>query len=105
MSNATRVRVSKPTSTAERASSMSFSTSTSAPVWRHQLDESSAGADSALDIRSIESAVFAHIQALRTLGHERINTSEIARALGLSHAKILIAAKALKDKGVKPSRS
>ena len=32
---------------------------------------------------ALESAVYAHIQALRSLGKTRTNTAEIARALGL----------------------
>ena len=38
----------------------------------------------ALEGDALESAVYAHIQALRGLGKTKTNTAEIARALGLS---------------------
>jgi hypothetical protein len=33
--------------------------------------------------KNIENAVYAHIQAIRALGKTRVNTVDIARALGL----------------------
>lgn len=52
-------------------------------------------------ISTVESAVFAHIQAMRALGRDSLNTAEIARALGLTQAQVLLAARRLRDKGVK----
>jgi hypothetical protein len=49
----------------------------------------------------IESAVYAHIQAMRALGITRTDTSEIARALGLDTAAVEKSIPALTQKGVK----
>jgi biotin operon repressor len=52
-------------------------------------------------IKAAENAVYAHIQALRSLGRETINTADIAVALGLSVEAVNRAAAALKSRGVK----
>jgi hypothetical protein len=51
--------------------------------------------------RKIESAVYAHIQAMRALGKTRINTVDIAKALGLPLAEVEKTIFALRQKGVK----
>lgn len=50
---------------------------------------------------SIESAVYAHIRALRALGRTSVNTSEIAGALSLTVAQVGAAISNLQSKGVK----
>lgn len=49
----------------------------------------------------IERAVFAHIQAVRTLGRSIVNTAEIAKALGLPLRDVAAVVDRLKTKGVK----
>ena len=51
--------------------------------------------------KNIESAVYAHIQAVRALGRTQIEPEEIARALGLSVSQVQGTIAALKGKGVK----
>jgi hypothetical protein len=50
----------------------------------------------------IESAVYSHIQALRTLGHTRVNTVRIAKALNLKQRIVDRAVADLRAKGVEP---
>lgn len=52
-------------------------------------------------LKAIESAVYAHIRAVRALGRQTINTSEIAEALGLSVDIVNGAIANLTKKGVK----
>jgi DNA-binding MarR family transcriptional regulator len=49
----------------------------------------------------IESAVFAHIQALRALGITRTDSLEIARGLGLDQSDVEKTVSSLVKKGVK----
>ena len=58
-------------------------------------------ADQAVKSKKIESAVYAHIQAVRALGRTQIEPEEIARALGLSVSQVHGTLAALKSKGVK----
>jgi hypothetical protein len=51
--------------------------------------------------KKVENAVFAHIQAVRALGHKTINTVEIADSLGLSPEVVMEAVTNLKRKGVR----
>ena len=51
--------------------------------------------------KNVESAVYAHIQAVRALGRTHIEPQEIARALGLSVSQVQGTIAALKSKGVK----
>jgi hypothetical protein len=51
--------------------------------------------------KDIESAVYAHIQALRALGKTQVNTIEIARSLDLSLAIVEKVIADLRSKGVK----
>jgi hypothetical protein len=51
--------------------------------------------------KNVESAVYAHIQAVRALGRTQIEPQEIARALGLSVSQVQGTIAALKSKGVK----
>ena len=50
---------------------------------------------------SLESAVYAHIQALRRLGKTEANTAEIARALGLRRLDVDRVIKKLIEKDVR----
>jgi hypothetical protein len=50
---------------------------------------------------AIESAVYAHLQAMRALGHAFINTSDVAKALGLPQSLVDGTIAALKKRGVK----
>jgi hypothetical protein len=54
-----------------------------------------------VDSKKLESAVYAHIQAVRALGRTQIEPQEIARALGLTVAQVQGTIQALKAKGVK----
>jgi predicted Rossmann fold nucleotide-binding protein DprA/Smf involved in DNA uptake len=54
-----------------------------------------------VESKRIESAVYAHIQAVRALGRTQIEPQEIARALGLSVQQVQSTVQALKQKGVK----
>ena len=51
--------------------------------------------------KKIESAVYAHLRAMRTLGHTKADSGEIARALNIPSAEVIKALSALKNKGVK----
>lgn len=61
--------------------------------------KSAAGSASA-----VERAVYAHIQAMRSLGRTSINTADIAKALSLSRAQVERAAANLRERGVKSHR-
>jgi hypothetical protein len=50
---------------------------------------------------AVVEAVFAHIQAMRRLGHETVNTHQIARALTLTPLAVELALAELKDRGLK----
>ncbi len=52
--------------------------------------------------KSIESAVLAHIRAVRALGREQINTAEVAEALNLPVRKVNSVLDQLKERGVRP---
>lgn len=49
----------------------------------------------------VENAVYAHIQAIRTLGRTKINSSEISSALNISANKVEMAMRNLVDRGVR----
>ena len=49
----------------------------------------------------IEKAVYAHIQAVRALGRDQINTVEIANALSISQESVIAAIARLQGKGVR----
>jgi hypothetical protein len=51
--------------------------------------------------KDIEAAVYSYIQALRRLGNTRINSGEIAKALGLTAANVNSVLPRLYEKGVK----
>jgi hypothetical protein len=51
--------------------------------------------------KTLENAVYAYIQAIRALGHTRINTRDIADALSLPIEDVDRAINSLKQKGVK----
>jgi predicted transcriptional regulator len=51
--------------------------------------------------KAVVNAVYSHIQAVRTLGRDGINTREIASALSLPVSEVDRAVKMLDDKGVK----
>lgn len=50
---------------------------------------------------SVESAVFAHIRAMRALGRVTANTAQIARALSVTTREVDQAVSRLHDRGVK----
>ena len=59
--------------------------------------DSALGHPAAIGDDSLESAVYAHIQALRGLGKTETNTADIARALGLRILEVERAINKLKD--------
>jgi hypothetical protein len=82
--------------------SPSTNTSTSAISLTTSVTPASAGySRSAGSNKNVENAVYAHIQAMRTLGRTKINTSDIATALGLPVAEVDKTIAALRKKGVK----
>lgn len=68
-------------------------------VSRQAVDASRA--DLNQDAHKIEDAVYAHIQAMRALGRTRVNTAQIARALGLKTQVVDRAVSGLESKGVR----
>ena len=52
--------------------------------------------------KRVANAVYAHIQAIRALGRNTINTADIAEALSISVYEVNRAITALAKKGVKP---
>ena len=82
-----------------RDNATATSTTVSAPSGPATHTRTRAQKRSAPD--EIERAVFAHIQAVRALGRTRINTADIALALGLPTKSVERAVAKLKDKGVK----
>jgi hypothetical protein len=51
--------------------------------------------------KDIEAAVYSYIQAMRGLGNTRMNSGDIARALGLTVANVNAVLPGLNEKGVK----
>ena len=51
--------------------------------------------------KEIEAAVYAHIRAMRALGHTHVNSLAIARALSLPISDVEVAMRQLSDKGVR----
>lgn len=52
-------------------------------------------------IKSVQNAVYAYVQAVRSLGRKQLNTIEIAEALSIPVAEVNRAVKSLKKRGVK----
>jgi hypothetical protein len=59
------------------------------------------GPASARTPKDLEGAVYAYLQAMRALGHTLVNTSDVARALGLSQAMVESTIASLAKRGVK----
>ena len=53
------------------------------------------------DESAVESAIYAHLKAMRTLGHRSVNTADVAAALGLSRALVDRVVLNLRHKGVR----
>jgi hypothetical protein len=53
------------------------------------------------DAEKVEAAVYSYIRAIRTLGNTRVNSGDIARALGLTVSKVNEVLPKLNEKGVK----
>ena len=51
--------------------------------------------------KQIEAAVYAHIRAMRALGHTQVNSLAVARALSLPISDVEVAMRQLSDKGVR----
>ena len=51
--------------------------------------------------KSVETAVYAHIRAVRSLGRPRVTTPEVAAALSLPIAEVNRASSSLEKKGVR----
>jgi predicted Rossmann fold nucleotide-binding protein DprA/Smf involved in DNA uptake len=79
----------------------STSTTTATGTISLSLPSSGRVAGRRVETKKIESAVYAHIQALRALGRTQVEPQEIARALGLSVSQVQNTIAALKSKGVK----
>lgn len=55
----------------------------------------------AVNASAIEEAVFAHLQAIRSLGETRTNSARIAAALGIKKNSVERAILSLRERGVK----
>jgi len=64
----------------------------------------SASPQDAIKQKKIENAVYAHIRALRALGHTRVNSTDVAIALKVPHSAVERAVKSLTAKGIKVAR-
>jgi hypothetical protein len=53
---------------------------------------------------NIESAVYAYVRAMRTLGHTHVRSENVSRALQISLSAAMAALQALEDKGVRRSK-
>jgi hypothetical protein len=76
-----------------------ISTTTAGAV--HTVQGTSQGPISTKTMKNIESAVYSHIQAVRALGRTRTDTSEIARALGLTQSTVEKTISSLTQRGVR----
>jgi CRP-like cAMP-binding protein len=54
--------------------------------------------------KDLEGAVYAYLQAMRSLGRTHITPEDVASALGLSTSSAMAALTALKSKGVRRSK-
>ena len=86
-------------SAASRTSAVRVANSSCATTVTIPAQDSFPGVRSSSKIT--ESAVYAHIRALRALGHTTINTAKIADALSLNRRQVERAISALKDKGIR----
>ena len=50
---------------------------------------------------AIHGAVYSHMQAMRALGHKKVNTEQVAKALSLPLSEVDEAIKGMKEKGVR----
>jgi hypothetical protein len=53
---------------------------------------------------NVESAVYAYVRAMRTLGHTNVRSENVSRALQISLSAAMAALQALEDKGVRRSK-
>jgi hypothetical protein len=58
----------------------------------------------AKDKQDLESAVFAYIQAMRAMGRNKLNTVDIAQALGCKPSDVEQTLASLRPKGVKKAK-
>src|ERR1700730_6634928 len=54
--------------------------------------------------KDIKGAVYAYVQAMRTLGHMHVRSEQVSRALGISSSAAMAALQALEGKGVRRSK-
>jgi hypothetical protein len=54
--------------------------------------------------KDIEGAVYAYVRAMRALGHTRVRSENVSRALQISLSAAMAALQALEDKGVRRSK-
>ncbi len=78
-----------------------FSTDIQVPVGNPKVTTSTPRAD---EKAKVEAAVYSYMQAVRALGRNRVNTREIAEALGLTVAEVDAVLPALQGRGVKEKR-
>lgn len=94
-------RASSNTGTPQSANSAAAST-TAQPVVTIVTTIPSASEDEARKRRkAIKNAVYAHVRAMRALGHKTVNTTAIARSLLLNEREVRDALESLESKGVK----
>jgi hypothetical protein len=94
------------TATTGGAIDFAHSTSKSESQYGPLHERTAAGVDAVAAAKAapvpaaVVDAVFAHIQAMRTLGHDTVNTHQIAKALTLTPAMVALALTELKDRGL-----
>jgi len=82
----------------------SLSTSSVGGIYTVQVPAEPSLATAQIADDNIENAVYGHIRAIRALGRTRIDTSEIANALGISISQVHKTLESLKKKGVRLAR-
>jgi hypothetical protein len=83
------------------ASLVEFAGANTSPINIIRSDRSADGTPKLSGRGNVQSAVYAHVRALRALGKTRVNSADIARSLGLSVREVEIAMVDLRDRGIK----
>jgi hypothetical protein len=94
--NTKAVTTSRPLATLQ-------TTSTASSVFVHTPPAVSKRVETK-DKQDFESAVFAYIQAMRAMGRTKLNTADIAQALGCKPSDVEQTLASLRPKGVKKAK-
>ncbi len=94
-----KLQIDPSSATASTVTIWPHGTSSSVPTFF--LDTKTGGRRGTRAQKGIEAAVYAHIRAMRALGHTNVNSLAVARALSLSVTDVEAAMRNLSDKGVR----